>query len=250
MQVAARQRPAAVHGAGQLGGAGGGLRAGAARRGGADGRPPRSVAAVALEMEREFHGTPSGVDHTTWRQGQLISYRRQRRRGARVRKVYEPPAAEGAGGAGGRAERDQGDGGGAPRCGASAGRCATGGCSSRSARWLREGTEAVEGGDLEALGDAMNVNHGLLCGAAALVAGDRGCMVHRLRLMGALGAKLTGAGGDGGRGARPVPRARAGGGAAQARGLALLRQPARGAARPVSDTKAEPPPSPTRTSPW
>jgi mevalonate kinase len=52
-------------------------------------------------------------------------------------------------------------------------------------------------GDLEGLGDAMNVNQGLLnaLGLSSLAIEE---MVARLRTAGALGAKLTGAGGDGG----------------------------------------------------
>ena len=60
-----------------------------------------------------------------------------------------------------------------------------------------EGARAVEAGDLEALGDAMNVNQGLLV-ALGLSSPPLEEMVYRLRQMGALGAKLTGAGGDGG----------------------------------------------------
>jgi mevalonate kinase len=43
----------------------------------------------------------------------------------------------------------------------------------------------------------MNVNQGLLC-ALGVSSGRIDAMVDRLRQMGALGAKLTGAGGDGG----------------------------------------------------
>ena len=64
-------------------------------------------------------------------------------------------------------------------------------------RLAAEGAKAVEAGDLEALGDAMNVNHGLLA-ALGLSSPALDEMVHRLRALGALGAKLTGAGGDGG----------------------------------------------------
>ncbi|HME91608.1 MAG TPA: mevalonate kinase, partial [Myxococcaceae bacterium] len=60
-----------------------------------------------------------------------------------------------------------------------------------------EGASAVEQGDANALGDAMNVNHGLLSGLG-LSSDAIDQMVHRLRRMGALGAKLTGAGGEGG----------------------------------------------------
>jgi mevalonate kinase len=64
-------------------------------------------------------------------------------------------------------------------------------------RLAREGVRAVEEGDLEALGDAMNVNQGLLA-ALGLSSPGIESLVHRLRQEGALGAKLTGAGGDGG----------------------------------------------------
>jgi len=60
-----------------------------------------------------------------------------------------------------------------------------------------EGTEALEAGDLESLGDAMNVNHGLLA-AAGVSSPALDIAVDTLRRAGALGAKLTGAGGDGG----------------------------------------------------
>src|SRR5579863_691945 len=52
---------------------------------------PRDVLALALEMEREFHGTPSGVDHTCSVWGQPIAYRRSQTNGApRVRPLKAP----------------------------------------------------------------------------------------------------------------------------------------------------------------
>jgi len=60
-----------------------------------------------------------------------------------------------------------------------------------------EGARAVERADLEALGDAMTVNQGLLT-SLQLSSTNIHEMVQRLLKMGALGAKLTGAGGDGG----------------------------------------------------
>jgi mevalonate kinase len=64
-------------------------------------------------------------------------------------------------------------------------------------RLAQDGAEALESGDLHALGDAMNANQGLLAavGVSSLALEE---MVYRLRDLGALGAKLTGAGGDGG----------------------------------------------------
>jgi mevalonate kinase len=60
-----------------------------------------------------------------------------------------------------------------------------------------EGAKAVRAGDLDALGDAMNLNQGVL--SAVGLSGERiDAMVRMLRRHGALGTKLTGAGGDGG----------------------------------------------------
>ena len=155
------------------------------------------VAAVAWEMEQEFHGTPSGVDHTTSAMEQLILYRRKP--GAeqgRAKVVDSPkPVKLVVVMAGARSPTKQ----------------TVGALRERQKRWTEryqrifreigllasEGAEAVEEGDLEALGDVMNVNHGLLA-ALGLSSPGLDDMVHRLRHMGALGAKLTGAGGDGG----------------------------------------------------
>ncbi|MHB8874227.1 MAG: mevalonate kinase [Myxococcaceae bacterium] len=163
----------------------------------AAGRPgtPERVATVALEMEREFHGTPSGVDHTTSAQGQLIHYRRKGSRSI-VRKVKSPRPLKVLVALVG--ER------GPTKVTVAALRVRRERWPSRYRRMFEqigtlagEGTKAIGLGDLEALGDAMNVNHGLLS-ALQLSSPDLDLMVHRLRSLGALGAKLTGAGGDGG----------------------------------------------------
>ena len=61
----------------------------------------------------------------------------------------------------------------------------------------REGARAVANGELESLGDLMNLNQGLL--SALQLSSDRlDGMARKMRAHGALGAKLTGAGGDGG----------------------------------------------------
>ncbi|MBM7117801.1 mevalonate kinase [Archangium primigenium] len=158
---------------------------------------PAEVASVAWEMEQEFHGTPSGVDHTTSTMEQLILYRRKPGAETGRAKVVESPkpvrlvvVMAGA---------------------RSPTKTTVGALRERQKRWsdryqrvfreigllASEGAEAVEEGDLEGLGDVMNVNHGLLA-ALGLSSPGLDDMVHRLRGMGALGAKLTGAGGDGG----------------------------------------------------
>ncbi|HET9451886.1 MAG TPA: mevalonate kinase, partial [Aggregicoccus sp.] len=165
----------------------------------AGGRAPAAaeVARVAWAMEQEFHGTPSGVDHTTSALGQLVLFRKRPGAAAGRARVLACPrplrvlvALVG--------ER-------------SPTRATVASLRARQARWPQrytrlfkemgrlatEGAQAVEAGDLEALGDAMNVNQGLLA-ALGLSSPSLEQMVHRLRALGALGAKLTGAGGDGG----------------------------------------------------
>ena len=159
---------------------------------------PKDAARVAWAMEQEFHGTPSGVDHTTSAEERLVLYRRKPATNAvGMGRVVDSPkplhvvvALAG--------ER-------------SPTKATVGALRARQARWpdryqrlftemgrvAAEGAKAVEAGDLEALGDAMNVNQGLLA-ALGLSSPPLEEMVYRLRELGALGAKLTGAGGDGG----------------------------------------------------
>ncbi len=151
----------------------------------------RDVERVAFAMEQEFHGTPSGVDHTTSARGAMLLYRR-----GRVRVVTSPrPVRVLVAVVGER----------------SATRVTVAKLRERQARWparyrrlfselgrlAGEGAAAVGKGDLLLLGDLMNMNQGLL-NALGLSSPAIETMVHRLRAHGALGAKLTGAGGDGG----------------------------------------------------
>ncbi|HZH03510.1 MAG TPA: mevalonate kinase, partial [Myxococcaceae bacterium] len=152
---------------------------------------------VAREMEAEFHGTPSGVDHCCSALGTLVRF--QRRTGAgegRARAVpSRKPVKVLVAVAGLRTPT----------------RTTVAALRERQARWPEryarvfkeigkladEGARAVEEGDLEGLGDAMNLNHGLLS-ALGLSSSALDECVYSLRREGALGAKLTGAGGDGG----------------------------------------------------
>jgi len=158
---------------------------------------PAKVLALALQMEETFHGTPSGVDHTVSAHGAPLLYRRPAPgRPPRVRQVR----------IGARATLVLALAG--PRRGTQQTVAAL---RQRAKRWPRrygrlfeemgrlamEGTRALESGDLETLGDAMNVNHGLLS-AAGVSSPTLELAVDALRRAGALGAKLTGAGGDGG----------------------------------------------------
>ena len=151
----------------------------------------KDVEALAFEMEKEFHGTPSGVDHTTSARGTMVLFKKGRAaevKAARPVKIVVAMVG--------------------PR---SATKLTVGALRERQKRWpvryrrvfdqigrlVLEGAAAVRAGELEALGDVMNMNHGFLS-ALGLSSPPIEEMVYRLRAMGALGAKLTGAGGDGG----------------------------------------------------
>lgn len=146
---------------------------------------------VALAMEQVFHGTPSGVDHTTSAAGVPVLFQKGKVRPLTAKKPLDVLVAL----LGDRPST----------------KATVGGLRERQAKWpqryrrqfkeigllVREGAAAIEAGELESLGDLMNLNQGLLAGLQ--LSSDRiDQMVRRLRGLGAHGAKLTGAGGDGG----------------------------------------------------
>ena len=162
-------------------------------------RPARTadVEKWAWVMEREFHGTPSGVDHTTSARGTLLYYRRAPGTGvARAAEVRPArPLHLVVALAGERTGTKQT---------VAALRARTQAWPRRYERLFRgigalvdEARGAVESGDLASLGDLMNMNHGMLS-ALGLSSERLDGLVHRLRGLGAHGAKLSGAGGDGG----------------------------------------------------
>jgi len=153
--------------------------------------------ALAEGMEVVFHGTPSGVDHACSALGLPICFRR---RGPGRAPLVRPvalgrPLELLVALAGSRGPT----------------RDTVSALRQRQARWsaryrrifqevgrvAEDGVRAAEAGDLEALGDAMNVNHGLLSALGVSSPALDG-LVGFLREAGALGAKLTGAGGQGG----------------------------------------------------
>lgn len=149
------------------------------------------VESLAFEMEKAFHGTPSGCDHTTSARGTLVLFRQGKASEVKSPKPLKVLVALVG-----------------PR---SATKATVGALRDRQKRWparyrrvfehigalVRDGVTAVKKGDLESLGDVMNMNQGLLA-SLGLTSSPIDEMVYRLRDLGALGAKLTGAGGDGG----------------------------------------------------
>ncbi len=157
------------------------------------GRPPdaKRVERIAFALEKEFHGTPSGVDHTTSARGTMLLYHKGRAREVKAKKPVKVLVALVG-----------------PR---TATKVTVAALRARQAAWparyrrvfaeigklATEGAAAATKGDLDLLGDLMNMNQGLLNGLG--LSSERiEAMLYRLRGLGALGAKLTGAGGDGG----------------------------------------------------
>lgn len=157
---------------------------------------PGRLRALAHGMEVLFHGTASGVDDACSALGVPIRFRRRGLSPPLVRRLRVGRPFELLVALAGlrRPTRDT-----------------VAGLRQRQALWPRryrrlfqevgrvaeEGARAAEAGELRALGDAMNVNHGLLVALGVSSPALDG-LAGWLREAGALGAKLTGAGGDGG----------------------------------------------------
>ncbi len=152
--------------------------------------PLEEVCEIAYEGERVVHGTPSGIDNHISTYGGALRY--ERGGGFERFEVGELPLIIG----------DSGR------------RRSTGALVARVRRlWERhrgvvdaiidaiamlseEGYKALRRGDLKRLGELMDIDHGLLS-ALGVSTPELDWMVYAARSAGALGAKLTGAGGGG-----------------------------------------------------
>ncbi|MFQ6053502.1 MAG: mevalonate kinase, partial [Candidatus Bathyarchaeia archaeon] len=149
------------------------------------------ICELAYEGERVMHGSPSGVDNNISTYGGILRYERgvgferftverappfiigNTRRRRSTRRMVE----------GVRALRDR-----MPR--------AVDSVIDALGRLSQDGLDALLEGDLPRLGGLMNISHGLLA-ALGVSTPELDLMVHASRRAGALGAKLTGAGGGG-----------------------------------------------------
>lgn len=157
-------------------------------------RDDEAVLAHALELERVFHGNPSGVDHTVIARGGALSYLRGEKGPQFQRVVLGRPLHLAVGVAG-------------PHAGT---KRAVSALRERASRHgavyehlfagvgmlAREARTALENGHLAAVGELMNVNQGYL-NALGVSTPAIETLCHVARERGALGAKLTGAGGGG-----------------------------------------------------
>ncbi|HNP34473.1 MAG TPA: hydroxymethylglutaryl-CoA reductase, degradative [Woeseiaceae bacterium] len=148
---------------------------------------------IAFECEKLAHGTPSGVDNTLACYAQPILYRRDKTTEIKTLELPEAPPLVVAYGLGAGQTRQQ----------VAAVRSRKDRSSSAYERLFSEmdslclaGTEALMAGDYRQLGSCMNICHGLL-NAIEVSTPELEQMVAVARQAGAVGAKLTGAGGGG-----------------------------------------------------
>lgn len=149
------------------------------------------VVNLSLEAERYVHNNPSGVDQTVSTYGGVIQYRKNQ---SAIRLEVESPLSLVIGNTGVRRET---------------GRLVDSVRARRTRipdvmdRVIRsagvlttKAVDALKSGNVSLLGELMDVNHGLLV-AAGVSSIELDRLVHAARSGGALGAKLTGAGGGG-----------------------------------------------------
>lgn len=146
---------------------------------------------AAFDAEKMIHGTPSGVDPAISTYGGVIRYRR----GEDIRRLnvkMDLPLVIGNTGV----KRSTGE---MVAHVAKLKKCypkLVGSLVEAAGEIAAKGIKALEDDDLEALGELMNINHALLC-AVGVSNEPLERLIHAARKAGALGAKLTGAGGGG-----------------------------------------------------
>jgi hydroxymethylglutaryl-CoA reductase len=152
---------------------------------------------LAYSCEKVAHGTPSGIDNTVATYGKFVLYKRAERQDqpAMMRELHVPKPIPMVIGISGKESLTAKTVGGV--------RTAWQRNPELYERIFREidqltlqGVEAVQGNDLERLGDLMNICHGLL-NALRVSSWEVEELVQIAREHGALGAKLTGGGGGG-----------------------------------------------------
>lgn len=155
----------------------------------------RAILDLARRMEEVFHATPSGVDHSTSVYQSAIRFKKGPVRPS-VKKLHPlKPMEFVVAWAGRRGSTAQGV------------EALRQRHKKRPLRYqhlfaeigwvVDEGVRAFQQGDVESLGDLMNINHALLT-AMHLSKGALEDLVYTFRRLGAVGAKMTGAGGVGG----------------------------------------------------
>jgi mevalonate kinase len=152
------------------------------------------LAAAALASERVFHGTPSGLDHAAVIHGGLVRFQRTES-GAAIRSIARTAPLELV-----IARVEQGADTGRMVAEVAEQRRRLGdvavGLHERIAAVTDAADAALVAGDDATVGELMTINHALLAAIGVSTPGlDRACAL--ARSSGALGAKLTGAGGGG-----------------------------------------------------
>jgi hydroxymethylglutaryl-CoA reductase len=154
------------------------------------------VSALAFECEQMVHGTPSGIDNTVATFGRSIMFRRGTGAGeAEISDIVPPhplPIVIGLTGVRSLTARTVG----MVRTAWTKNPSRYDSIFTQIDALALAGADALRRGDLDELGDLMNINQGLL-NALQVSSPEVEALVDVARRAGALGAKLTGGGGGG-----------------------------------------------------
>ncbi|MEM2906432.1 MAG: mevalonate kinase [Candidatus Bathyarchaeia archaeon] len=153
--------------------------------------PREEVFRVSLEAERSVHGTPSGVDPAISTYGGIMLFQRGEPL-VKLSAASEVPLVVG----NTKVERTTGDLVARVRALNERYPRLTSLISEAASLLAAETREAIEKGDLQRVGEMMNVAHGLLS-SVGVSHPSLERLIYAARNAGALGAKLTGAGGGG-----------------------------------------------------
>lgn len=153
---------------------------------------PDQISAYAYEAEKIYHGTPSGIDNTLATVGGALLFQKQDGKTVATPLKIGKPLTIVIGNTG-KKRGSTGEIISAVKLRKDKNAPIYEDLFNAEKKVVERAVNAIERGDLEGLGELMNINHGLLS-AMGVSTKENGDIIYVARQFGALGAKITGAG--------------------------------------------------------